>query len=202
MTGRGRNPATFVVVTVLAAAIGACSSDPLGSLSGVNLLPSVEQFSKPDWLTYSGGKEQFSLRPVGSEDLVGPEGQCTLTAEQTAAQTTAAATVGAADRVAGAPRESAPDEPQPQQTPLLSGGIALQMTECDVVRRAGAPERLEFGTNERGERTVVMTYIRGVRPGIYRFAAGRLYSIERAPEAAPQAKPKKSRPAKKKPTRA
>jgi hypothetical protein len=51
-----------------------------------------------------------------------------------------------------------------------------------VVKRAGHPERFEFGTNERNERTVTLTYIQGPRPGIYRFAAGRLTSIERAPE--------------------
>ncbi len=79
----------------------------------------------------------------------------------------------------------------------MSGGIALQMTECDVVRRAGAPEQVQIGTNERGERTAVITYIRGSRPGIYHFAAGRLTSIERAPEPVgtrpqPKGKSKKS----------
>ncbi|MGH6769442.1 MAG: hypothetical protein ACRECO_10540 [Xanthobacteraceae bacterium] len=199
MTGRGHNLITLVTIAALAAVIGACSSDPIGSLSGVNLLPTVNQFAKPDWLTYSGGKEQFTLRAVGPDDLIGPEGQCTVTAEQAAAQTAAAATVGEASRVAGAPREGLTDQPQQQQTPLLQGGIALQMTECDVVRRAGAPERVEFGTGQRGERTVVLTYIRGQRPGVYRFAGGRLYSIERAPEPPPQAKQKKSRPKKKSP---
>jgi hypothetical protein len=63
------------------------------------------------------------------------------------------------------------------------------MTECAVVLRAGPPERFEVGTNERGERTVVLTYIRGHRPGVYRFAAGRLYSIERPP-GPPPAEPK------------
>ena len=38
---------------------------------------------------------------------------------------------------------------------MIPGGIALEMTECDVVKRAGAPEQVELGTNERGERTVV-----------------------------------------------
>jgi hypothetical protein len=43
----------------------------------------------------------------------------------------------------------------------------------------------------------VITYIRGPRPGIYRFTAGRLTSIERAPEA-PGAKAKpKAKPSKK-----
>ena len=40
-------------------------------------------------------------------------------------------------------------------------------------------------SNERGERSLVLTYPKGSRPGIYRFVAGRLTSIERAPDAAP-----------------
>jgi hypothetical protein len=37
--------------------------------------------------------------------------------------------------------------------PLIASGIAVDMTECEVVQRAGAPERVEIGTNERSERT-------------------------------------------------
>ena len=59
------------------------------------------------------------------------------------------------------------------------------MTECDVVRRAGPVEKIDFGVNERGERTVTLTYMRGPMPGIYRFAGGRLVSIERAPAPPP-----------------
>jgi hypothetical protein len=100
------------------------------------------------------------------------------------------------DTGAGAPRESSPD---PQgDLPLTPGGIALQMSECEVARRAGPPERLEFGNTGRGERAVTFTYIRGSRPGIYRFAGGRLYSIERAPEAAQPTAKSKAKPAKKK----
>jgi hypothetical protein len=83
------------------------------------------------------------------------------------------------------------------------GGIALQMTECEVVGRAGTPENVELGTTDRGERAVTLTYNNGPRPGIYRFAAGRLYAIERVaepPEPAKPAKPKK--PTAKKPNSA
>jgi hypothetical protein len=68
------------------------------------------------------------------------------------------------------------------------------MTECEVVRRAGPVEKFDLAANERGERSVVLTYLRGPAPGIYRFTAGRLSSIERAPEAAPPApeKPRKA----------
>jgi hypothetical protein len=74
---------------------------------------------------------------------------------------------------------------------MIPTAIALDMTECDVVKRAGHPERVEFSTNDRGERTVTLTYLQGARPGIYRFTAGRLTSIERAPE--PPAPPKPER---------
>jgi hypothetical protein len=137
----------------------------------------VTNLSRPDWLTYSGGNDQFTLRPVTAADLVTADGQCAMTAADAPA-----AADGASDGM--------------QQANLLPGGIALQMTECDVVRRAGAPEQLQIGADERGERSVVITYVRGPRPGIYRFAAGRLAAIERAPEApgakaAPKAKSSK-----------
>ena len=61
---------------------------------------------------------------------------------------------------------------------LPSGTISLDMTECDVARRAGAPDKIEMSTGARGERLLVMTYARGERPRIYRFAAGRLAGIE------------------------
>lgn len=77
------------------------------------------------------------------------------------------------------------------------GGIALQMTECEVVGRAGAPQNVEFGTTEQGERSVTLTYTAGPRPGIYRFAGGRLYAIERGEEPPPEpAKGKKPPPKK------
>ena len=38
------------------------------------------------------------------------------------------------------------------------GGIALEMTECEVIGRAGTPANIELGTNDRGERMVTLTY--------------------------------------------
>jgi len=75
---------------------------------------------------------------------------------------------------------------------FAGSGIALRMSECDVVQRAGAPQNIDISANPRGDRMTVITY-GGERPGIYRFVAGRLASIEAAPgQAAPE------RPAKKK----
>ena len=165
-----RGPTVVAAVAMLAAAVG-CAPSQLGEIGSVSLLPKVGNLSRPDWLTYSGGKDEFVLRPVSAADLVTADGQCAMTAAEAPGGTSDAS----------------------EQPALVSGGIALQMTECDVVRRAGAPEQLQIGADERGGRSVMITYIRGPRPGVYRFAAGRLVSIERAPEApgakaAPKAK--------------
>jgi len=71
------------------------------------------------------------------------------------------------------------------------GGLALGMTECEVVGRAGAPERVDIAVDEQGRRTVVLTYPRAAHPAIYRFAAGRLTIIEGIPEPPAPAKPVK-----------
>ena len=194
MWGLRRYLVGTIAVGALALAIGGCSSDIVSNISNVNLLPRADQLARPDWLTYSGGKEDFTLRPVGPDDLVSQDGQCAITAQDAAAASAVAARNNP-DAAAGAPREPSPEAPP--EMPLQSGGIALQMTECEVVRRAGAPERLDFGGSQQGERTVTITYIRGSRPGIYRFSGGRLSSIERAPEPPPTAK-SKAKPAKKK----
>ena len=166
-----RRLAGVAALAVWAPIIGACSSDiGLGSINVPNM--------RPDWLSFSGHKEEFTLRPPGPEDLVGPEGQCAATAAPASEAVPNAAGEGTAPA-------------------LQQGGIALQMTECDVVRRAGQPEQVELGTNERGDRTAVLTYIRGARPGVYRFAGGRLVSIERGPEAPAPARQQKTAPAKK-----
>ena len=73
-----------------------------------------------------------------------------------------------------------------EQAGAGTGGIALHMTECEVVRRAGPVEKFEFGQDNRAERSLVLTYLHGPAPGIYRFSGGRLVAIERAPIPAPE----------------
>ncbi|MGD9844553.1 MAG: hypothetical protein AB7O60_12830 [Variibacter sp.] len=75
-------------------------------------------------------------------------------------------------------------------------GVSLGMSECQLVQLAGPTNQIEIGTNERGERTAVITYPTGDRAGIYRFTSGTLVSIEAAP--APP-KPTKSSPRRHKP---
>ena len=105
-----------------------------------------------------------------------------------------------APKFGGLPRFESLSVASAPDSGLAQGGIALQMTECEVVKRAGTPENVQVGTNVRGERTVTLTYNSGPRPGIYHFSGGRLYDIDRVeapPEPPKPAKPKK--PAAKKP---
>jgi len=147
-----------LAVAALVQALGACSSDL--SLNNLTLVPKPETLMrKPDWATFSAGKNDFSLRPLTSADFVNQDGQCAAAAEQARGSADSAGAEGA--------------------TPV--GGIALQMTECEVVRRAGPVEKIDISADERGERTVVLSYLRGSAAGVYRFVGGRLVSIERAP---------------------
>jgi hypothetical protein len=69
------------------------------------------------------------------------------------------------------------------------------MSECEVVMAAGVPQHIDITTDQRGERTVIMTYTTSERAGLYRFVGGRLVSLERGPQAPTQQVQKK--PAKK-----
>lgn len=92
------------------------------------------------------------------------------------------------------PAASAAPGATPAAVPGTGGNIGFDSTECDIVRFAGIPNSTELGANERGERTIVMTYLGGPRPGIYRFTAGRLTAIERValPEPPPRATKRRS----------
>lgn len=61
-------------------------------------------------------------------------------------------------------------------------GVALTMTECELVAVAGVPEQVNIGANENGDRRSVLTYTKGDNSGVYTFVSGRLKIIERLPE--------------------
>jgi hypothetical protein len=179
-----RTTAQLALATALfAPTLAACSSNV--SLSEMEIMPySRSLFSTPAGATMTTRTDNV-LRPVTADDLLSPDGQCAALAPDPNAEPVAPA------RPDVPPGHPAPiDQPAQPTVPLVFGGIGLQMTECEVVRRAGQPDRFDFGTNQRGERTLVLTYTRGPWPGIYRFAEGRLYSIEGTP--APLAPPKKA----------
>ena len=160
MAGKFRGPGS--IVRSLAAIAGLSAALALGACA----MPDLDSFRAPDAaafnqrLSVSAVKER-QLKPVTNEDLVDQEGRCAFAAA------------------------AAPAEPGALQTdaapgvPLVPQGVALEMTECEVVKRIGPVERTEIGSNG-SDRTSTLTYIQGARPGIYHFVGGRLSSIERA----------------------
>ena len=170
-------------VAALVVALTACSadssmfstfsSDPSAKRVGLNLL----------------GTDQPRARAIQPKDLIGPDGHCADDAAP------ASALNFQAGPDASAPGRPAPVSPGPPG-PVVRG-IGLEMTECEVERTAGYTDRVEITNDPHGQRHVVLTYLQGAHAGIYRFAGGRLKSIERGPDASPQAPTKPSRNAKK-----
>jgi hypothetical protein len=136
----------------------------------------LDSFQVHDWNAYA--RSQTSARSVGPNDLVDGNGYCANMAPPVT-QTNAD-----------------PSNPIPVAPPApTGGGVGLDMSECEVVMAAGMPQHVDIATNERGDRTVVMTYTTSERAGTYRFVGGRLVSLERGPEPPP------TQQAQKKPTK-
>ncbi|MDB5599594.1 MAG: hypothetical protein JWN71_1638 [Xanthobacteraceae bacterium] len=139
-------------------------------------------FETPSFMGPATAGKTEARRAVTPEDLVDASGYC--------------AGLASASVAPGPGGAVAPDAPA---GPSVAGGIALGMTECEVVQRAGRAEKVDIGA-EGGARSVVLTYSQGERAGIYRFAGGRLQIMDRVAEAAKpakSAKPVKKKPAKK-----
>jgi hypothetical protein len=174
-------------------------------------------FAKPDWARPNTARVTLGPQgPVGAEDLVGADGRCTpppAASAQAAEPPAQSAAPADADRdvgsVAGdlagqaAPtRTAAGADPSLQKLeptmPQVAGGIALGMTECQAVQRAGVPTNVAISAGDKGERSAVLTFLSGPWPGIYTFADGRLKVIDRAPELPkPASAPAKKTPKKK-----
>jgi hypothetical protein len=190
---RFRSTTALLCLTGVAFAMGACSQVERiveNKNEGGFFSKPMSVFAKPDWSNATDPKA-VSLGPkgpVGPEELVNADGSCPP--EPASPTATAATPPASADGAAAAPLAAAGE---PGMPPVL-GGIALGMTECQAVRRAGAPANVAISADEKSERKVVLTYLSGPWPGIYTFAAGRLKVVERAPEP-----PKPARPAPKKP---
>ncbi len=162
----------------LAAALGGCAN--------VDFDTSQNWFAKPlDVAGRSAGGYTFSelaetkqhQRPVTPNDLVDANGGCP-------ARTQAPA---------NAPGNPAP---APDAASLLGGGIALGMNECDVVLRAGQPSSVQIGQNPNGDRTALLTFNAGPRPGVYRFERGALTEMDRAAQASNPPPPEKKKASK------
>ena len=197
----------LLALPAFAIALGGCSMDLSGfSVAELNPLKASDPL-RTDEYNYFYKRDQKSTGVVTAADLVGPDGRCAFdptpayspAAPEAVAQTPAADPINPRSNQAlyftAGPETGASAAPAlPPQVRSGPSGIALQMTECEVVRVAGYTDRVEIGSNERGQRSVTLTYLSGVRPGIYRFVGGRLASMERVAEP-PQAK-KPQKPAK------
>ena len=199
----------FVCVAVFtAAAVAGCKNSTQvfeSNNDGGWFSKPVDMFAKPDWAKPAGDGKAANLGPKGPvapEELVGADGRCAAPIAETA-QASAPPPVNEppADRpvgsvagdLAGAPMPAgAPPVPNTPAAspaaPQVMGGIALGMTECQAVQRAGIAGNVAISAGDKGERSVTLTYLSGPWPGIYRFADGRLKEIERAPG---QPEPKK-----------
>ena len=174
-------------ICVVGALAGALA---LGSCANVDMENKDAWFSKPFQFVSRGGGYTFSelqeskarSQPITANDLVATNGSCPPPpAVQQAAPAPAANQPGSA--------------PAATDTgALLGGGIALGMSECDVVFRAGAPSAVQIGNAPNGDRTAVVTFNGGPRAGIYHFQSGALVEVERS-----QTAPAPTQTAKKKP---
>ena len=170
----------------LALALGACSGDSFSKIDLGLPAPKVNPLAK----------DEPKQRVVTAADLIGANGRCAGEAAPDAAPQALNFTAGpqAGPAGAGSAPQAAPAAPAPVRT-----GVELGMTECEVVRALGHTDRIEISTNERGQRSVTLTYVQGERPGIYRFVAGQLVSLERTGEPPPPPKTKPKKAAKKEP---
>jgi hypothetical protein len=140
-------------------------------------LKDAEWFNRPTMFSRSLSIETPPLsdqRPVSTADLISAEGYCAGMAAPADTNAMAASSQGAAEPMQG------------------NAGIAIGRTECEVARAAGSPDNVAI-TGEGGRRMTVLTYVRGPRPGIYRFADGRMVSMERGAEPEPQQRATKGR---------
>lgn len=179
-TLRGRCVRAGLFVAMAAMLAGCAGASDL-------LSKDAEWFSRPSGVF---GKKSLSMgfdplsptKAVAPDDLVGADGSCSGMTPRSPVDSHAQMT---APGETGNMNATAPSGPSP------SAGIALEMTECEVARSEGLADNVAIGVNERGDREVTLTYLRSSRPGIYRFTAGRLSSIERAPELPKPEKPKR-----------
>jgi hypothetical protein len=164
----------------------------LGGCANVDYENKDAWFAKPFQFASRNSGYTFSelqeskarAHPITANDLVAANGGCAPPAPQPAPA------AAAANQPGGAPAAT-------DTSALLGGGVALGMSECDVVFRAGAPSAVQIGKNPNGDRTAVLTFNAGPRPGIYHFEAGALMDIEAVPGA--PAAPAATQTAKKKP---
>jgi hypothetical protein len=183
----------LLAVLAASAALCGCADVDFGSQQAWFAKP-IDLAGRNAGYTFSELQESKQhQRPITANDLVSSNGACP---SPPAATQVVAAAAPAAPTAQGA---SATDAAAPATgaDALLGTAVALGMSECDVVFRAGQPNSVQIGQNPNGDRTAVLTYNAGPRPGIYRFERGQLAEMDAvAPPPAPPKIASKKKPSK------
>jgi hypothetical protein len=194
-----RHSAKFRIAFAFAAALAVCGcKNSAGVLQDQNdggwFSKPVDMFAKPDWARATTGSVNLGPKgPVGAEDMVNADGSCAVAPVTNAQPSDASAAADQPATPAAAAPNSGLQRLEPTSAPPpVAGGIALGMTECQAVQRAGSPNDVAISADQKGERKVVLTYLGGPWPGIYTFVGGRLNVVERAPEQPKPAASKKN----------
>jgi hypothetical protein len=166
---------------VLTSAVAGCSG-----ASDMLSMKDAEWFSRPGRLFIRNvsidAPPLTPDKPITADDLVSAEGGCPGMAPP------------------GGPADANASSDAAAAAPVANSSVALGHTECDVVRGIGAPDSVNI-TGGGDSRVATVTWLHGARAGIYTFSAGRLSSVEKAPDAGPP--PKVAKPkARKKPAAA
>jgi hypothetical protein len=168
-------------------------------------------FTRPFDITGRNGGYTFSelqesrdkRRPITANDLVSGNGACPPPPEAAAGAPEPAPAgapgAGSAPMALAPGAGDSPAAPAPAAPSLLGQGIALGMTECEVVWRVGAPSSVQIGSNPNGDRTAVLAFGSGPQAGTYHFERGRLSAMDRMEASA--APPKVSKRARREPSR-
>jgi len=164
------NCAATLAALALAVALGSCARFDFDSSAWFS--KPLNLFGNNLGYTYSQLDEAKTDRPLTANDFVSANGACPTPAAPAASSDAAS---------------------------LLGGGVAIGMSECDVVARLGQPTTVNIGQNPNGLRSAVLSYPSGPRPGVYRFEAGRLAEMDRLETPAPPPESAKKKTAKKKP---
>jgi len=146
-----------LILAVVASAVATGACSNMPGWADVKL-PSASTFLPTSANSFNQAAINTS-KPVRATDLVDAQGFCAGGAGATASEDESGTNLNA---------------------------VALDMTECQVVRALGAPQATDITRNARGERSVTLTYLETERAGLYRFVRGRLKSIKRAPNAEPE----------------
>lgn len=180
------------LVCAAALALAGCSASKMfdDKNEGGFFSKPIDLFSSPEWAKPATTSVALSpTGPVGPEDLVSADGQCPPAPPEPAPAAAPATATEASKAGIGFEGGLEPSGGGGAAAPLpgAMGGVALGMTECETVRRAGSPSNVAISAGAGGQRRVVLTYLGGTWPGIYTFTGGRLKEVDAAPE---QAKPK------------